>query len=211
MTPIAFDATELGHRFGERWVFRGVTGTFEAGGHGVIRGSNGSGKSTLGRIFTGALNATTGQVLWQSGERTWNWKERDDLVLHTLLMAPAAALHPDLTIREACAFHGRFRSWWSGFDPLASLRDAGLEAALDKPLRTLSSGMRQRVQLAVALGTESGLTCLDEPCANLDAKGIGWYRELLTETRGRTTTLVCSNHRKEDHLEPDWVLDLGGA
>jgi len=208
--PLAFEAVDLGHRFGNRWVFRGVTGTFEAGGHGVIRGANGSGKSTLGRIFTGALQASSGQVTWD-GERRWDWRQRDDLVLHTLLMAPAAALHPDLTIREACAFHGRFRAWWPGFDPISVLRDAGLDAALDKPLRNLSSGMRQRVQLTVALGTEAALVCLDEPCANLDAQGIGWYRELLAQTRSRTTTLVCSNHRKEDHLEPSWVLDLGGA
>ena len=208
MTPIAFEAQDLGHRFGNRWVFRGVSGTFKSGEHGVIRGSNGSGKSTLGRIFTGALQASSGNVVWISTERNWDWREREDLVLRTLLMAPATALHPDLTVREACAFHGRFRSWWSGFDPLQALADAGIQPAFDKPLRTLSSGMRQRVQLAIALGTEAGLVCLDEPCANLDQRGIDWYRELLAASRPKTTTIVCSNDRKEDHLDPDWVLEL---
>ena len=208
MTPIAFEAQDLGHRFGNRWVFQGVSGTFKAGEHGVIRGANGSGKSTLGRIFTGALQATSGELTWTAGADDWDWQQRDALVLRTLLMAPAAALHPDLTVREACAFHGRFRSWWPGFEPLKALEDAGIAHAFHKPLRTLSSGMRQRVQLTVALGTESGLICLDEPCANLDQRGIDWYRELLQATRPRTTTLVCSNDRKEDHLEPDWVLEL---
>lgn len=208
MTPIAFEAQDLGHRFGNRWVFQGVSGTFKGGEHGVIRGANGSGKSTLGRIFTGALQATSGKLTWSAGPEAWDWQQRDALVLRTLLMAPAAALHPDLTVREACAFHGRFRSWWPGFEPLKALEDAGIAHALDKPLRTLSSGMRQRVQLTVALGTESGMICLDEPCANLDQRGIDWYRELLQATRPRTTTLICSNDRKEDHLDPDWVLEL---
>lgn len=208
MTPIAFEAQDLGHRFGNRWVFQGVSGSFNAGEHGVIRGANGSGKSTLGRILTGALQATSGTLTWSAGPEAWDWQRRDELVLRTLLMAPAASLHPDLTVREACAFHGRFRSWWADFDPLQSLDAAGIAHAFDKPLRTLSSGMRQRVQLAIALGTESGLICLDEPCANLDQRGIDWYRELLQTTRPRTTTLICSNDRKEDHLEPDWVLEL---
>lgn len=208
MTPIAFEAQDLGHRFGNRWVFQGVSGSFNAGEHGVIRGANGSGKSTLGRILTGALQATSGMLTWSAGLEAWDWQRRDELVLQTLLMAPAASLHPDLTVREACAFHGRFRSWWPGFDPLQSLEAAGIAYAFDKPLRTLSSGMRQRVQLAIALGTESGLICLDEPCANLDQRGIDWYRELLQTIRPRTTTLICSNDRKEDHLEPDWVLEL---
>lgn len=208
MNPLAFEAREVGHRFSNRWVFRGVSGTFQAGEHGVIRGSNGSGKSTLGRILTGALQPTTGELLWSAAGTHWDAQHRDALVLHTLLMGPGAALHPDLTVREACAFHNRFRPWWPGFDPLHTLADSGIQHAFDKPLRTLSSGMRQRVQLAIALGTASGLVCLDEPCANLDQHGIGWYREVLASTRPKATVLVCSNHRPEDHLEPDWVLDL---
>jgi ABC-2 type transport system ATP-binding protein len=198
----------LGHRFGNKRVFELVSGEFESQGHGVILGANGSGKSTLGRIITGALGASEGEVTWTDGERQWNWQQRDEVVLMTLLMAPATALHPDLTVEEACAFHGNLRNWWPQFDALSALRDAGMSAALNKRLHTLSSGMKQRVQLTLALGTSSGITCLDEPAANLDQRGIDWYRELLAFTRTKTTTVICSNHRAVDFLEPDWVLEL---
>lgn len=208
MNPIGFQVTDLGHRFGNRWVFQRVNGQFEAGSHGVVFGSNGSGKSTLGRILTGGLGATKGNISWSDGSQEWDLSNRETLTLRTILMGPASALHPELTVSEACQFHGKFRIWHEGYDPLHALGAAGLTTSFHRPLKSLSSGMRQRVQLAIALGTSGGLICLDEPCANLDASGIQWYRELLQWTQSKTTTIICSNRRREDHLDPDWSLEL---
>ena len=68
--------------------------------------------------------------------------------------------------------------------------------------------MQQRVKLALALAAQTGLIVLDEPCANLDADGIAWYRESLQAMRGKATLVVCSNDRSEDFISPDIMIEL---
>jgi ATPase subunit of ABC transporter with duplicated ATPase domains len=68
--------------------------------------------------------------------------------------------------------------------------------------------MQQRVKLALALASPAGLIVLDEPCANLDATGVAWYRETVQAVRGKTTLIVCSNDRSADFINPDYTLDL---
>jgi ABC-type multidrug transport system ATPase subunit len=201
-----FVLRNCGHRFQNRWVFRGLSGQIESKSHLLIRGANGSGKSTLARILAGTLTPAEGIV---------GWTQTLDAVavdppspLETLLIGPGMALHPDLTLKETIAFHEAFRPFWPDLHPWVALEQTGLTAHLEKPLRSFSSGMRQRVKLALGLCTQSNLIVLDEPSANLDAAGIRWYQELLQSTMGRTATLVCSNHRPEDHLTPDEIWDL---
>lgn len=129
----------------------------------------------------------------------------------TLLVGPGNALHPDLTLAETLDFHARFRPYYPDLSPWEALNDAGLYAHRNKAVGALSSGMQQRVKLALALCTSSVLTVLDEPCANLDASGIEWYRTRLALLLQKTTTVVCSNHRPEDHLIPNGLHDLTAA
>jgi ABC-type multidrug transport system ATPase subunit len=46
-----------------------------------------------------------------------------------------------------------------------------------KPIKLYSSGMKQRVRLALAFFTQASVLLLDEPCSNLDAQGMKWYRQ----------------------------------
>jgi ABC-type transport system involved in cytochrome c biogenesis ATPase subunit len=190
---------------GERWVFTAQSTEIPSGGHAVIRGSNGSGKSTLGRIVGGHLLPAEGHVEWTyNGTRV----SAEDVLTRTMISGPDVALHPLLTIAETIAYHERFRTWWPGEDPVRELKEAGLGQFMNKSLKSLSSGMSQRVQLVLALMSDSDLVVLDEPCANLDKDGVKWYRELLARTAQRTTTVVCSNHHEEDYLSHAQFVEL---
>jgi ABC-type multidrug transport system ATPase subunit len=65
--------------------------------------------------------------------------------------------------------------------------------ARDKQVRHFSSGMKQRLKLALAACTDSSLLLLDEPTTNLDAQGTDWYLALMERFAGRRTVVVASN------------------
>lgn len=121
---------------------------------------------------------------------------------------PSASLHPELTIQELIRFQGTFKAWRAGFVPEELLSSAGMQKHLHRPFKDLSSGMKQRVELALAMASNSPLLVLDEPCANLDVSGQSWFKDQLNKLKGIATVVICSNHRKEDYTDPDLQIVL---
>ena len=204
-TGIAIELQGVSHTFKSRPVFQPVTAHVPAGSECLIRGTNGSGKSTLGRILAGELTPEEGQVTWLHKAEAM---EAEALCLCSQRVSPVTALHPQLTIAELIAFQGQFQPWPSPSAASDLLKQAGLAKHMQKAYRDLSSGMQQRVKLALALAAQPGLIVLDEPCANLDAAGIAWYRESLQIVRGEATLIVCSNDRDEDFIDPNITIEL---
>lgn len=202
---ISVELQGVSHAFKSRPVFNPVSMQFPAGSECLICGTNGSGKSTLGRILAGELTPSDGDVHWSHGKQRL---EVDALCKLSQRVSPMTALHPQLTIAELVAFQGQFLPWPSPTAAQELLNGAGLTKHMNKAYRDLSSGMQQRVKLALALASQAGLIVLDEPCANLDASGVAWYRKALQEIRGLVTLVVCSNDREEDFINPDFTLKL---
>jgi ABC-type multidrug transport system ATPase subunit len=84
-------------------------------------------------------------------------------------------------------------------DVNAVMDATGLIRNRNKPIKYFSSGMKQRVRLAIALLTESEVVLLDEPAANLDRKAIDWYRNLVAENHKDRILIVCSNSQSVEH------------
>jgi ABC-2 type transport system ATP-binding protein len=57
--------------------------------------------------------------------------------------------------------------------------------------------MKQRVKLAQAIFSDTPILLLDEPCTNLDAEGIGLYRQLIKDHAGDRLVIVSSNDVQE--------------
>ncbi|HPK05795.1 MAG TPA: ABC transporter ATP-binding protein, partial [Bacteroidales bacterium] len=49
---------------------------------------------------------------------------------------------------------------------------------------------------------------LDEPCSNLDAHGIKWYRELLASYSAERLTIICSNHQENEYSPVDKMIEI---
>ena len=83
--------------------------------------------------------------------------------------------------------------------------------SLDRPLRTLSGGEAQRIQLAAALG--GGLTAslyvLDEPSVGLHPCDLDRLVDVLQAIRDRGNTVVVVEHAPEVLAAADYVIDLG--
>jgi len=182
-------------QFAREKVFSKVDHMFGPGSRTALLGPNGSGKSTLLQVVAGALVPTAGTVAHALADRK---VEQEHVYRHVSIAAPYLDLYDDLSLREALETHARFKPFRAGIEPRAVARTAYLEAHWDKPVTHFSSGMRQRLKLAMAILSDTPLLLLDEPATNLDAEGIAWFRELLLEHLESRTLLVASNRQEEE-------------
>jgi ABC-type multidrug transport system ATPase subunit len=98
---------------------------------------------------------------------------------------------------EFLHFHNQFKSFLPGLSAQDIIEIIDLKAAAGKQIRYYSSGMKQRVKLAQAILFNTEIILLDEPCSNLDAKGIALYHSLISTYCKDRLVIVCSNDEVE--------------
>ena len=189
---------QVGKKFGSSWIFRNVTLELANGDGLAILGGNGSGKSTLLQVIAGSLTASAGQVVHsKNGLPVQDAK----IYRHISICAPYLDLLEDLTLAETVAFHFSLKPLLPTIENYQQVVDLiGLGEQQHKLLKQFSSGMRQRVKLALALFTHGDLLLLDEPTSNLDKVAIAWYHNLIEQYKGNDRiAVVCSNQQKDEY------------
>jgi ABC-type multidrug transport system ATPase subunit len=166
----------VGKRFRFEWIFKNISSTFEAGKTYAILGPNGSGKSTLMKILSGHLTPSVGGIFFeQNGKKV----DVDEVYQQVSFAAPYIELIEEMTLREMIDFHTRFKPLSAGLTPKDLIELLGYPKSADKEIRYFSSGMKQRLKLALAIATNAPILLLDEPTTNLDLQGIDWYRHMI--------------------------------
>jgi ABC-type multidrug transport system ATPase subunit len=176
----------IGRRFNQEWIFKSLSYTLEPEQSYAILGSNGSGKSTLIQLIAGNLSSSEGKINYEIGGKE---AEADDVYQYLSLAAPYLELIEEFTLEEQLNFHFQFKK--------TLLETLSLRGAQHKAIKYFSSGMKQRVKLALAVFSDTSLLLLDEPTANLDEQGIAWYRSLISQYGVNRTLVVCSNQQHE--------------
>ncbi len=197
--------TQIAKHFGREVVFQNVDLTLGSGSRTAILGPNGSGKSTLLQLIGGALIPTAGTIEHRIGERI---VPQEEVYRYIAIAAPYLGLYEDLSLRQAIHFHARFKPLRAGLGVKDVARIAYLEAALEKPVLHFSSGMKQRLKLALAILSDTPLLLLDEPASNLDAEAMVWYRELLQQNVEGRTLLIASNRQAMEHDLCDGRIEI---
>lgn len=182
------ELTDLGKKFNRQWIFRHLNAEIPAGQMTAITGHNGSGKSTLLKIISNYISPTEGEVRYPESDHS-------TAQLSFSFVAPYQNLIEEFTLHEHLAFHSKFKSNTVSFEEI--MEKSGLIKARDKLVKEFSSGMKQRLKLALAFFFESEVIFLDEPTSNLDENGSKWYLSLLTEIIDQKTLIVASNDPKE--------------
>jgi ABC-type multidrug transport system ATPase subunit len=187
------ELTGAGKRFNREWIFRNADLSFHSGTAYAITGANGSGKSTLLQCIGGMMQLSEGRLEYFSNEALDSEKAFQQISF----CAPYLDLVEEMTLVEFLDFHSRFKPFLQGFHSKMIIDVIGLEGAANKQIRFYSSGMKQRVKLAQAIFSEAGLILLDEPCTNLDTKGIELYHSLIQNYCRQRLVIVCSNDEVE--------------
>ena len=181
-------------RFHHEWIFKNLNLDLSAGDTIAITGGNGSGKSTLLKCLSGAIPLTSGAIQYQSGatqivEEQW---------FRSLALAtPYLELPEEFTLSEVLTFHFQFKNPLQQRSNAEILEILGLEKHKSKTLSQFSSGMKQRVKLALAIFSEVPFLLLDEPTTNLDKQGVTWYLDLIQQFSPNRIVMICSNDPRE--------------
>lgn len=184
---------DIGRRFNQEWIFKGINYQFNSGGKYAILGPNGSGKSTLLSVILGNLSPSEGVI-------TYN--DQKNIVVERIyeyisFAAPYLDLIEEFTLQETIDFHFKFKTLQKGFDERMVLDLLGLKKSQDKALKYFSSGMKQRTKLVLACCTNTPILLLDEPTSNLDKQGVAWYHELIDRFTAGRLVIVGSNQEIE--------------
>jgi len=178
--------------------------------HGVL-GPNGAGKTTTLRLLLGILDPEVG----------WRRILGEDKPMRAAprigYLPEERGLYPSMNPREAIAFLGALRGL-----PLAEgrrratalLEEAGLGHAAAKPIRTLSKGMAQTVQLLGTIVHKPRLLVLDEPFSGLDAINQQRLEGLIRAQVADGATVLFSTHviaHAERLCERITVIAKGGV
>lgn len=152
-------------------------------------GPNGAGKTTTISLLLGLVRPTAGSA------RVFGTEAGTDIrsVRSRIGVLPAhAELYDRLTARKHLQFVVRVKD--AADDPVALLERVGLADAIDRRAGEFSTGMAQRLKLAMALVDDPDLLILDEPTTGLDPNGARQMRELIRQENDRGATVFFSSH-----------------
>jgi len=184
----------IGRRFNRDWIFRGVDYTFQSGSIYAVLGPNGSGKSTLLQVLNGSLGPSVGKISYTFNEKP---VEVEAVYEHLSLATPYLELIEDFSLSEMIDFHFKFKAYKKGLNNELVTDILSLPGSKNKLIKYFSSGMKQRLKLALAFCSDTPMLMLDEPTSNLDTQGVDWYLSLVQKFAEDRLTIICSNQLHE--------------
>jgi ABC-2 type transport system ATP-binding protein/sodium transport system ATP-binding protein len=163
-----------------------------------LLGPNGAGKTTTLRMLLGLLRPTSGRATVAGYDST---RDPEEVKRRVGLVSANVGIYPHLTVRETLLFFGDLY----GVRPLAvaaeMLRLArlfGLDDLLRRRCATLSTGQRQRLNLARSLIHRPPVLLLDEPTLGLDVLGSQVVAEFVAHARSEGKAVILTTHRLDE-------------
>ena len=172
----------------------------QVGGNSIFGflGPNGAGKTTTIKLLLGLIRPTNG-----GGAVFGQDIARDSLIIRQRIgyLAQEPRFYEYMTAREMLHFRARF--FYGG--PSAEIKSrvaetlelVALEDKADRPIKTFSSGERQRLGIALAQVNHPDLLILDEPASSLDPMGRRDVLEVMERLR-KYSTIFYSTHILDD-------------
>ena len=187
----AVEAHDLVKDFGDTRAVDGVSLAVPTGSIYGILGPNGAGKTTTIRMLLGIIDPS-------SGTRKLLGRERPlDAAQDVGYLPEERGLYPAMSCVDAIAFMGALRGLplrEGKRRALGLLADHSLGDWAKKPIRTLSKGMAQTVQLLGTIVHKPKLIVLDEPFSGLDAINQGKLEDLIRREAAGGATIIFSTH-----------------
>jgi len=180
-------AEDVGKKFGKNWIFRHLNFEIEPGSCVAITGKNGSGKSTLLQLIGGYLSPSQGQLRYGAHNTLDS--------VSVAFVGPYTDLIEEVTLMEFLQFHSRFRDLKVPFEEMADRANL----PLNKLIGDFSTGMKQRVKLITAFFFDNEIVFFDEPTANLDEEGTGWWAKETMEIKTKVVVIASNQAHEISH------------
>ncbi|HAT06261.1 MAG TPA: L-arabinose ABC transporter ATP-binding protein AraG, partial [Aeromonas salmonicida] len=169
----------------------------------ALMGENGAGKSTLLKILSGFQAPTTGVVKLDGQERVFQ-NTVDALESGIAIIYQELHLVPEMTIAENI-YLGQLPTRHGVIDREKLYRDAtrqlarlGMDVSPETPLKYLSLGQWQMVEIAKALTRNAQVIAFDEPTSSLSAREIDQLFRVIRQLRAEGRVVLYVSHRMEE-------------
>lgn len=192
---------ELGKNFKNKHVLNQINIHVPEGKIYCIMGPNGAGKSTLLKMISGIEKPTEGDINFK-GE---NWKREDLKTIGSLIEEPG--LFDNLTVEDNIKLKLKLHHV-ENKDQEQILNMLGFGDHNQEKVKGFSTGMRQRLGIALAFMGNPDLVVLDEPTNGLDTFGIHELRELLMLEKKQGKTIIIASHMLSEiqKVVQSWVM-----
>jgi len=194
--------SNLGKSFGRHLVFSNLNIRLTAGKVYGLLGLNGEGKTTLIRILLGVIPADSGSIYYKDALlsfRSAAYKEEVGYIPEDPFF------YGGMRVGDLLDFNAAFYRRWDGRRAEDLLKRFSLHRKAR--IKTLSRGMKLRLEMAVALAGRPALLVLDDPTSGLDVPTRhDFLKDIIRELADSGTTVLFSTHlvheleRIVDHL-----------
>jgi ABC-2 type transport system ATP-binding protein len=180
----------LSKSFGRHPVLLDFDLAIESGRVYGLLGRNGQGKTTLARILMGVIPADTGGIYYRGCKIAF----RDSAYKREFGYVPEDPFfYEEMTVQGILDFNARFYPRWDRKKAAADLERFALDPKAR--VRTLSRGMKLKLELAMALAASPEFLILDDPTSGLDVPTRrDFLRDIIRELAASGTTILFATH-----------------
>lgn len=183
------EVSELKKSFGDLQVLKGISLKIPAGQATGIVGPNGAGKTTLIKTLLGLVKADSGSIRVNDTLLNGDWLYRKDIGY-----MPQVARYPEnMRVFELLNFIKGLRDQEAVYE-LELIDQFNLRPEIEKQLRTLSGGNRQKVGATLAMMFNPDVLFFDEPTAGLDPRSSHKFKQRVKTEKEKGKTVIITSH-----------------
>ena len=187
-------ATNVTKRFGKLTALNDVSATCNRGQSISLIGPNGSGKTTFIKCLLGMVVPDSGFITFNQQNIARDWKYRENIGY-----MPQIGRFPDnMTIAQVLSMMKDIRKNSNRGIDEELLESFGLPALMDKRMRTLSGGTRQKVSAVLAFMFNPDVLILDEPTAGLDPLSSEILKDKIRKEKQQGKLILITSHVLSD-------------
>lgn len=180
---------EIEKKFGKFEVLKNLSFNIEPGKITALVGPNGSGKTTIIKTILGLVKLDNGDILINDKSILNDYHYRKNIGY----MPQTASFPENLTVREVLKMISDLRN--SKIQPIDELIEAmNLTSEMNKQIKTLSGGTKQKVSALISLMFNPSIIILDEPTAGLDPVASSNLKELVIKEKLKGKTIILTSH-----------------
>ena len=180
----------LRKRYGAKETLCDIDLTLESGHIVGLLGPNGSGKTTLIKLACGLLTPTAGEILVDGKKPS---KETKAVVSY---LPERMALPAWMTAKQAMDYYQEFYADFRRYAAEDMLEKLGLEEK--QTIRSMSKGMREKLQLILVMSRAARLYLLDEPIGGVDPATRDYILKTIIANYNEDATVLISTHLISD-------------